>query len=62
MSLLHCFVVTKQMAVGGATSGILYNLFHEALIHTQHVTSTSMVVLITHQKLQGEQCHTIPDP
>ena len=27
MSLLHCFAVTKEIAAGGGTSGILYNLF-----------------------------------
>ena len=32
MSLLHCFAVTKEMAVGGATSGILYNLFPKVTI------------------------------
>ena len=54
--LLHCFVVTKETAAGGGTSGILYNLFpkvtkqREARTHTQHVASKSMVGLIIHQK------------
>ena len=34
MSLLHCFTVTKEMAVGGATSDILYNLFPKVIITT----------------------------
>ena len=32
MSLLHCFVVTKEIATGGGTSGILYNLFPKVTI------------------------------
>ena len=34
MRLLHCFAVTKEMAVGGATSGILYSLFPNVTITT----------------------------
>ena len=32
MSLLHYFGVTKEMAVGGATFGILYKLFSKVTI------------------------------
>jgi hypothetical protein len=32
MSLLHCFAVTKKMVVGGAISGILYNLLQKVII------------------------------
>ena len=32
MSLLHCFAVTKEIAAGGGTSGILYNLFPKVTI------------------------------
>ena len=32
MRLLHFFVVTKEIAVGGGTSGILYNLFPKVKI------------------------------
>ena len=32
MSLLHCFVVTKEIVAGGGTSGILYNLFPNIII------------------------------
>jgi uncharacterized membrane protein YfbV (UPF0208 family) len=32
MSLLHCFAITKEMVVGGAISGILYNLFPKVTI------------------------------
>ena len=34
MRLLHWFAVTKEMVVGGATSGILYNLFPKVTITT----------------------------
>ena len=51
MILLHCFVVIKEMAVGRATSSILYNLLAKIIItekvytHIQHAASTSMVIL-----------------
>ena len=32
MSFLHCFVVTKEMEVGGSTSGIMYNLLPKVAI------------------------------
>ena len=32
MSLLHCFAVTKEIAAGGGTSGVLYNLFPNVII------------------------------
>ena len=32
MSLLHCFVVTKEIVAGACTSGILYNLFPKVTI------------------------------
>ena len=32
MSLLHCFAVTKEIVVGGGTSGILYKLFPNVII------------------------------
>ena len=32
MSLLHCFVVTKEIVGGGGTSGILYKLFPKVTI------------------------------
>jgi len=32
MSLLHCFVVIKEMVVGGDTSCILYKLFPKVTI------------------------------
>ena len=32
MILLHCFAVIKEMAVGGATSGILYKLLPKVII------------------------------
>ena len=35
MSLLHCFAVTKEIVVGGGTSGILYNLFPKVTITAQ---------------------------
>ena len=56
MSLLPFLVVIKDVAVGGATSGILYNeLFKEimtarGLTHTQHVASISMARLMVHHK------------
>ena len=34
MNLLHCFAVTKEIAIGGGTSGILYNLFPKVIITT----------------------------
>lgn len=39
MSLLHCFAVTKEMAVGSTTSGILYNLFPKVTITAQALDS-----------------------
>ena len=39
MILLHCFAVTKEMALGGATSGILYNLFPKVTITTRGLDS-----------------------
>ena len=39
MSLLHCFVVTKEMVVGGATYDILYKLFPKVTIITQGLDS-----------------------
>ena len=35
MSLLHCFAVTKEIVVGGGTSGILYKLFPKVTITSQ---------------------------
>ena len=32
MSLLHCFTVTKEIAAGGGTSGIMYKLFPKVII------------------------------
>ena len=32
MSLLHCFVVTKEIAIGGGTFVILYNLLPKVII------------------------------
>ena len=32
MSLLHCFAVTKEIAIGSGTSGILYKLFPNVII------------------------------
>ena len=32
MSLLHCFVVTKEIAAGGGTSSILYKLFPNVIV------------------------------
>jgi hypothetical protein len=39
MSLLHCFSVTKEMVVGGAISGILYNLSAKVIITAQGLDS-----------------------
>ena len=32
MSLLHCFAISKEIAAGGGTFGILYNLFPKVKI------------------------------
>ena len=32
MSLLHCFAITKEMAVGGGIFGILYSLLPKVII------------------------------
>ena len=39
MSLLHCFAVTKEMVVGGATSSSMYNLFSKVTITTRGLES-----------------------
>ena len=39
MSLLHYFVVTREMAVGSATFGILYNLFPNVTITARGIDS-----------------------
>ena len=39
MSLQPCFAVIKEMAVGGATSGILYNLFANVMITARGLDS-----------------------
>jgi hypothetical protein len=36
MGLMHCFAVIKEIATGGGTSGILYNLFPKVTITAQH--------------------------
>ena len=56
MSLLPFLAVIKEVAVGGAISGIMYNellkeiMTARGLTHTQHVASTSMAGLIIHHK------------
>jgi len=37
MILLHCFVVIKEMVVGEATFGILYNLLPRVIIIEQGI-------------------------
>ena len=66
MTLLHFLVEIKEIAIGGTTSGILYNFLPKVIITLwcldsyTHDDYTNMVVLQAHQKLQGEKYHTIP--
>ena len=66
MSLLHFLVVIKEVAVGGATSSILYNELPKEIITTRGLYSYTPCCihkygcLIVHQKHQEVQRHTLP--
>jgi hypothetical protein len=67
MTSLHCLVEIKEITVGGATSGILYNCLPKLIItlrgldsYTTCIASTNMAHLKEHHKIQDEQYHTIP--
>jgi len=47
MSLLHYFAVTREMAVGNATFGIMYNLFPNVTITVQGLDSYTSCYLKT---------------
>jgi len=60
MILPHFFPKIKEMAIGGPTSSILYNLLPKVIINERGLysyttcPSTSMVFLIIHHELQEE--------